>query len=132
MGFRERLAEYIRRHPIITAVVSTILIRIPEWFSSIWSLYSSEPFIQFMANKGVKLPHLPWSWFPSAVGYVMLAYVVIETWRKERLTVGEKHLAALMQHGGPPAPSMTMAEREARQAKVEAEIARDKALAQVK
>lgn len=67
------------RHPWIWAGLILMVVGIPEWLSSVWSLFSSEPFAVVLANK---FPfHLPdWSpyWITASIGSLMYVYLMIE------------------------------------------------------
>lgn len=93
-----KLRQWMRKRPVITSLItvtSFIFITLPEWGSSVWALFSSEPFFPFLAKKMNTLG-LDFSlyWITTPIAFVMLTailYLLVKGRRDLPVVKGERH-----------------------------------------
>jgi len=75
-----------RKAKIIGTIAAFVLGWVPQWWASIWSLFSAEPFARVMARNGVRLPFsLLWITTPLGLGMLLSILVLL---RQEKLETG--------------------------------------------
>lgn len=67
--------EFIRSHPFSFTVICFLVIDLPEWVASIWSLFSSEPLAQIISRNwiGLGMPEFSPYWITIPLGLFMFA-----------------------------------------------------------
>jgi hypothetical protein len=71
------LSAFVKRHPIWSAILSFLLIPLPQWASAVWSLFSSEPlFVVLRRNYGQNIASV-FRWSPVAIGLSLLVAIFI-------------------------------------------------------
>src|SRR5207244_13420039 len=69
------MRNWIRRHPLIAALTAFAFGAAPQWIASVWSLFSSEPLVPWLARHNV--PTLPFSplWVTGSISVILIAAI---------------------------------------------------------
>ena len=73
------------RHPLISAVlvgVVFLIFDLPQWLTSVWSIWSSEPLGQWLMNQNLHLGFSPW-YLSAPFGIACLIVVCAVVFQKE-------------------------------------------------
>ena len=64
-----------RHKKIILSVLALAFASFPQWLSSVWSLFCSEPFFQWIKEKGIKTPSFSLLWITWPIGLILLGVI---------------------------------------------------------
>jgi hypothetical protein len=88
---------FFKRHPLISGALVIMIVKGPEWLSSVWGLYSPAPFIPWMAQhwplaflSGI---HPSASWITDPIGVFLLFLI----WRQSKTPARMPHIVGTWQ-----------------------------------
>ena len=86
------MRNWIRRHPLIAALAAFAFGAAPQWIASVWSLFSSEPLVPWLARHNV--PTLPFSplWVTGSISVILIAAIFFVVQRQNQPMVHTKKL----------------------------------------
>src|ERR1700694_1823320 len=71
------IVHWIRRHPVISAGFSFVVVFLPQWVSSVWSLFSNDALVPRLLARGLPYPAFsPWL-ITIPVGALMFTTVIL-------------------------------------------------------
>src|SRR6266436_5414181 len=76
-----RFIYWIRRHPLLAAILSFGIIPAPQWLASVWALFSSEPLVPWLMRHHIAhLSFSPWL-ITIPVGVLMFVGILLVQWK---------------------------------------------------
>ena len=74
---------WIRRHALLAAFLTFAFGAAPQWIASIWSLFSSEPLVSWLARHNIlQLPFSPF-WITGGISSFLLAAICWLVWTRK-------------------------------------------------
>ena len=71
--------SYPSRHPVVWTIICFFVSSFPQWFASVWSLYTSQPFIPWAKeNVGIVMPTISALWITVPLGLLMFGFLLYD------------------------------------------------------
>ena len=70
------------KHPVVVTIMSVLVVSLPQWIESVWSIFSSEP-LAVVLRRSIVMPLFSAYWITVPCGLLMFAVLLIEL-RKSR------------------------------------------------
>ena len=105
-----------KRHPLLATVISLAVIESPQWLSSVWALFTSEPLVPvvmcWLQRHDLPAIYIP-AWVPRLLGITMLAIIGYQQYRLHRQTVSAPRTSRRAGTAAAPPTVQTAPEPEA-------------------
>jgi len=81
------MSETKNERNIVRGIIILVLADIPQWLSSVWSLFCNKPLYEWLQEKGIAMPHFSLLWITWPIGLLLLGVLVWNSNKENKKSV---------------------------------------------